>query len=55
MPKQYIFWILMLLWALFSYWPTSGQPIQYKTAGRDLLLFVLLGLLGWQVFGQAVK
>jgi hypothetical protein len=42
------FWILMLLWLVLScywYWPTP------HVVGGNVLLFVLLGLLGWHVFG----
>lgn len=47
------FWILMLLW-LFSgfFWRWPGVAAgQYGPLGGDLLLFVLLGLLGWHSFG----
>ena len=53
MPLSYIFWILMLLWLLWSL-PFNKWGGTYPYAG-NLLLFVLFGLLGWQVFGAAVK
>jgi len=51
------FWILMLLWlvfGLYSHWPgfVSGQ---YGPFGSTLLLFLLLLLLGWGVFGAPIK
>ncbi len=54
-----LFWILMILWLLFglwSYWPnSSGGMVAYGPVGGSLLLFVLLGLLGWMVFGPPLQ
>lgn len=45
-----LFWILMLLWLVGWFWtrptPVFGWPVL-----PDLLLFILIGLLGWKVFG----
>lgn len=57
MEKAYIFWTLMLLWAV-GILGMGAVPEPYRNRvwiGGGLLLFILLGLLGWQVFGQAVK
>ena len=47
------FYILMLIWFVFGVitaWP--GSPIgHYGGFGNSLLLFILLLLLGWKVFG----
>ena len=57
MPLAYIFWLLIILWAIFG----LGYPFIAETPNRrivnggNLLLFVLIVLLGWQVFGSAVK
>jgi hypothetical protein len=56
MPKGILFWVLMILWLLFglwTYWPAPGAG--WSPAGGHLLLWVLLGLLGWQVFGKPVQ
>lgn len=51
-----IFWVVMLIWALFScwsYWPSNtgaGPPW-----ASSFLLFVLFLLLGWGVFGAPVR
>ncbi len=42
------YWILMLIWLAFSLW--SSWP-NLKPGGGSLLLFILLVLLGWKVFG----
>lgn len=47
----------MILWLILGFvanW-TVIQGGAYGLAGFNLLLFVLLGLLGWQVFGSPVK
>ncbi len=46
-----IYWILMLVWLVFGLW--SSWP-DYKASGRSLLLFALLLILGWKVFGAPV-
>lgn len=43
-----MFWILMLLWLVFGLWTTWPN---YHLLGGNLMLFILLLLLGWQVFG----
>lgn len=53
MQIGFAFWVLMLLWLVFglwSGWPTAGTP-NYRPLGSTLLLFILLGLLGWHAFG----
>ena len=56
MQISLLFWILMLLWAIFGVAPTfpRGENVTYWGFAGSLLLFVLIGLLGWQVFGAAV-
>jgi hypothetical protein len=51
------FWILMLLWLVFGWFYNSspGTFGPYGWAGHSLLLFVLLGLLGWRVFGPILQ
>lgn len=56
MTRSLIFWVLMLIWAVFSlavYGGFISGP--YGLAGNRLLDFVLFLLLGWQVYGQPIK
>ena len=46
-----LYWILMLIWLVFGMW--SIWP-NYKLGGGTLLLFILLVLVGWKVFGAPV-
>ena len=58
MSRGFVFWFLMLLWLVFSlwwWWPAPGVAYGYLALGFPLLIFVLLALLGWQVFGPPVK
>lgn len=45
------FWIAMFIWLIFGVW--SVWP-DYKASGGNALLFLLLVLLGWQVFGPPI-
>lgn len=51
-----LFWILMVVWALFGLWRgwTTPPSPPYPLAG-DLLLFILLLLLGIAAFGWPIK
>lgn len=47
-----VFWILMLISLFFSvYWDWPNHPV----IGRNLLLWFLLFLLGWGVWGFPIK
>lgn len=51
------YWILMLIWlalGLWANWPVGGAP-NMRTAGGHGLLFILLVLLGWKVFGAPIQ
>lgn len=57
MQRSMIFWTLMLLWlvlCIWNVWPQGGR-INYAFAGGNLVSFILFGLLGWQVYGPAIK
>ena len=58
MPIGILFWMLMILWFLFGlYWnfPASGTQPQVGILGGHLLLFVVIFLLGWKVFGFVLQ
>jgi len=55
MSISLLFWILYLIALVFSLWtnwPANGPA--FRPLGGPLLVFVLIGLLGWKVFGQPV-
>jgi len=60
MTRSFIFWLLMFLWLIFGfwwYWPADHVvgAYHYGGLGIPLFIFILLALLGWQVFGTPVK
>lgn len=54
-----LFWTVMLIWlifGLFAYWPASVVGVgSFVPLGGNVLLWVLLALLGWKVFGPMLK
>ena len=56
MPLGLIFWIIMLLWLVLGVLANrnilTGPYIGWS---NSILLFVLLLLLGWKVFGPAIS
>ena len=51
MSMGLVFWILMLIWLVFGLW--HNWP-NYPLVGGNLLLFILIGLLGWKIFGAPI-
>lgn len=57
MPKEYIFWGLMIIWLILGtgYGFVVETPNRRIVSGSNLLLFILLVLIGLKIFGSAVK
>jgi len=57
MPKGTLFWVLMVIWFFVGCYANreSLRSGSYVSFGGGLLLFALLFLLGWQVFGFVVQ
>lgn len=57
MPLAVLFWVLMVISLIFGWWVeyVPGQPFPVRRVGYSFLYFVLLAILGWQVFGPAVR
>lgn len=56
MTKGLIFWVLMLIWAIFAVaWNRGWVDATYGPLGNSILLFVLFLLLGWQTFGAPIR
>jgi hypothetical protein len=54
MSLSLCYWIVMLVWLVFGLWanwPTGGNV---RPLGGSLMLFLLLVLLGWKVFGAPI-
>jgi hypothetical protein len=56
MPLAYLFWTIYVICVLFGAWsfyePTTPW---FRRAGGFFVLWVLVGMLGWHVFGSVVK
>ena len=56
MTRGLIFWVLMLIWFVFSLAVFGGFiGGTYALGGNALLHFILFLLLGWQVYGPPVR
>ena len=59
MQKGLLFWVLMLVWLIFGLWSnwqaSGGTALGYGLLGGNILLFLLLGVLGWKVFGFPIQ
>lgn len=55
MSISLLFWVIMVVWLLFGIW--TSWPVgaaNGKAVAGTAILWVLLALLGWQVFGPAI-
>ena len=57
MTLSVLYWVMMLLWALFGVFPffPRGEERNWHPFGGSLLLFILLALVGWKVFGSPLR
>jgi hypothetical protein len=49
----WVLWLITLIFSVFLSWPftrETGRP-----AGIALMLFILVGILGWAQFGPPLK
>lgn len=57
MPLSIWFWVIYVIAILLGGWSSydSTQPLWYRRAGAYAILWLLVGLLGYGVFGPVVK
>ena len=55
MPLGVLFWVLYVLAFFFSGWSYYGQPNWVKPFSGVLVLWVLVGILGYHAFGPVVR
>ena len=61
MTMRYLFWTLMLLWLLVGfggamYFSTGyAGGINHVYLGGSLILYLLIGLLGWKTYGKPIE
>ena len=57
MPLGILFWVIYLLSlvvGLWGYYEPAPSP-WFRRAGGYVVLWILVGILGWSVFGPAIK
>jgi hypothetical protein len=56
MPLQLLFWMVYILALLFSGWAyySPGTP-WFKPFGGLFVIWLLIGILGYRVFGAAIR
>ncbi len=57
MPIGLLFWVIYIIAVLFGLWANyaPGQPFAIRPFGGYLVLWILVGILGYEVFGAAVR
>jgi len=56
MPLQMLFWAIYIISIFFSVWLSyDGQVGWQRRAGGYFILWVLVGILGYRVFGPAIR
>ena len=55
MPVSTLFWVLMVIWVVAGAAICSGVGSRWVYGSSGLLLFILLFLLGWKVFGFILR
>ena len=49
------YWVLMLVWLVLGVWSAlPNYRANYKATSGNIILFILLLLVGWQVFGPPI-
>lgn len=61
MPLGILFWTIYVIAIIFGLWSNyeitqPGQPpLWFRRAGAYLVLWLLVGMLGWETFGAVVR
>lgn len=57
MPLGILFWVLYVVAIIFGIWVSyePNQPVWFRRAGSYLIVWILIGILGWATFGPAVR
>jgi hypothetical protein len=55
MPRGTLFWVLEILAVLFGGFGFSVDRTAWRPWGGYLLILILIALLGWTVYGAAVR
>ena len=56
MPIGILFWVIYVIAILFGVWSNydAANELWFRRAGAYLVLWILVGIIGWRVFGPVV-
>ena len=49
------FWLIYVICVVFGMWSEWPSDNNYRPLGGRFVVFILLGLLGWGIFGSPLK
>jgi len=57
LPAGILFWVIFVVALLFSGYAGWSSPAEnrWRSVGMTLVIFILLGLLGWHSFGPVIQ
>jgi hypothetical protein len=57
MPIGILFWVIYVVALLFGAWSNyeAGNALWVRRAGAYACLWLLVGIIGWHVFGPVVR
>lgn len=55
MPKGVAFWMIMIIVLLFGGWGWYVGTWGWQVMGISFVVWVLIALVGWQVFGPPIQ
>jgi hypothetical protein len=57
MPLGILFWVIYVIAIIFSVWSSYevNQPLWFRRAGAYFVIWLLVGILGWRVFGPVIR
>lgn len=50
-----LFWVVLIIWAIFGGYVGFRDPANRAGLGSSLVLLILLGLLGYAAFGSPIR
>lgn len=55
MPLSVLFWVIYVIAVFFGAWLNYGQTGWPRNFGGHFVLWILVGILGYRVFGSVIK
>jgi hypothetical protein len=56
MPLNVLFWVIYILALFFAWWTSyEGNVLYIRRAGGLTVVWLLIGILGYRVFGPAIR